>query len=190
MPFDPAPLEEPTGSERDLVARLVVADRPCAEAALWPLPASKARIDRLSAAAGAFELLTRKAQARGLSAVAELVRDLSDEEPSRHGMSAVPGEFVATVVAAALGVSRRTAEIRMDDALALTDRLPRTLAALEAGPMSMAVARVLIMETEPCSVAGAAEVESRVLDAVARGVRDGLGRLAPEEILFAVQLDP
>ncbi len=188
--FDPALLGEPTDTERDLMARLVTAERPCAEAGLWPVPPSMTRTDRLGAAAGAFEVLTRKAQARGLRAVAELVRDLAVEEPSGHGMLAMPGEFVATEVAAALGVSRRTAEIRIDDALALTVRLPRTLAALEAGLVSMPVARVLVKETAPCSVAGAAEVESRVLDAVARGVRDDLGRLAPEEILFAVQLDP
>ena len=89
-----------------------------------------------------------------------------------------------------LGVSRRTAEVRIEDAVALTSRLPRTLAALEVGIVSLPVARVLARETEHTDPATAGEVEARVLDTLGRGVIDGLGRLDPEEVLFVGGLHP
>ena len=85
------------------------------------------------------ERLTRMAQARSLRAVAGLVEELRVEDTVRAGThGGRVGEFVADQVAAVLGVSRRTAELRVEDAIALTSRLPKTLAALEAGFLSRA----------------------------------------------------
>ena len=137
------------------------------------------------------EQLTRKAQARALRAVAGLVAELRVEDTARAGThGGRVGEFVADQVAAVLGVSRRTAELRIEDALALTCRLPRTLAALEAGFLSAPVAHVLVRETENTTPEVAGEVEARVLDRLGRGVLDGLGRLHVDEIAFAGQLHP
>ena len=125
------------------------------------------------------EQLTRKAQARSLRAVAGLVAELRVEDTARAGThGGRVGEFVADQVAAVLGVSRRTAELRIEDALALTGRLPRTLAALEAGFLSAPVAHVLVRETENTTPEVAGEVEARVLDRLGRGCLDGLGRLS------------
>jgi hypothetical protein len=100
------------------------------------------------------------------------------------------GEFVADQVAVTLGVSRRSAEVRIEDAVALTSRLPRTLAALEVGIVSLPVARVLARETEHTDPVTAGEVEARVLDTLGRGVIDDLGRLSVEEVLFVGGLHP
>ncbi len=89
-----------------------------------------------------------------------------------------------------LGVSRRTAEVRIDDALALTQRLPRTLMALEVGLVSMSVARVVVRETENTTPSVAAEVEARVLDRLGRGIVQGLGRLSVDELSLLGRLDP
>ena len=56
--------------------------------------------------------------------------------------------------------------------------------------MSMPVARVLVRETENTTPGVAGEVEARVLDRLGRGILEGLGRLAVEEIAFAAQLHP
>ena len=174
-----------------MVARVLRADasaRACGD--LGPAGAgSAAELLREQAAAG--EVLTRMAQARSLRAVAGLVERASGggHRPRRFGGGRV-GEFVADQVAAVLGVSRRTAELRIEDALALTHRLPRTLTALEVGLVSMPVARVLVRETENTTPAVAAEVEARVLDRLGRGIVPGLGRLSVDELGLLGRLDP
>ncbi len=177
--------------EVEVVARLLAADAAGRERAGSGVdePASAAEALREQAFVG--EQLTRKAQARSLRAVAGLVAELRVEDTARAGVrGGRMGEFVADQVAAILGVSRRTAELRIEDALALTGRLRRSLAALEAGLLSMSVAHVLVRETENTTPLVAAELESRVLDRLGRGCIDGLGRLSVDEILFAAQLHP
>ena len=49
---------------------------------------------------------------------------------------------------------------------------------------------MLVRETENTTPAVAGEVEARVLDRLGRGVIDGLGRLAVDEILFTGRLHP
>ena len=175
----------PVDAEGEVIARLLAADTAIGDEE----PRSGAQLLREQASVG--EQLTRMAQARSLKAVAGLVEELRADDMARAGVDGGRvGEFVADQVAAVLGVSRRTAEIRIDDAIALTDRLPRTLAALEAGFLSAPVAHVLVLETENATGSVAAEVEARVLDRLGRGVLDGLGRLSAEEVLFAGQLHP
>ena len=168
---------------------MLAADAAARERAGVEEPRSVAAVLREQAQVG--ERLTRKAQARSLRAVAGLVAELRVEDTARAGThGGRVGEFVADQVAAVLGVSRRTAELRIEDAVALADRLPRTLAALEAGFLSAPVAHVLVRETENTSIVVSAEVEARVLDRLGRGVLDGLGRLHVDEIAFAGQLHP
>ena len=185
----------PVDVEGEVIARVLAADAAALERAAGRgvgetgSAGSAARVLREQARVG--EALTRMAQARSLRAVAGLVEELRVEDTARAGTNgARVGEFVADQVAAVLGVSRRTAELRIEDAIALTDRLPKTLAALEAGFLSAPVAHVLVRETENTTPAVSGEVEARVLDRLGRGILDGLGRLGVEEIAFAGQLHP
>ncbi|WP_223987440.1 HNH endonuclease signature motif containing protein [Arthrobacter sp. NicSoilB8] len=67
-------------------------------------------------------------------------------------------------VACVLTVSERTAGALLSDALALTSSLPLTLAALGAGTISWAHARIIIDETQNLDRAGAAGLEEHFLD--------------------------
>ncbi len=170
-------------AEVEVLARILEADAAARAAGdLGPAGAGSVR-ELLAGQAMACEQLTRMAQARGLRAVASLVEELTAEDTARAcGRGRLIGEFVVDQVAMLLGVSRGTAEVRVGDALAVTTRLPKTLAALEAGILSLPVVRVLVRETENTTPEVAAEAEARVLDALGRGLVERLGRLSIDEI--------
>jgi hypothetical protein len=90
--------------------------------------------------------------------------------------------FAADHLALAMGVSRRSAELRLGEAVELDTRLPRTLAALAVGVLGMPAVRVMITETQLLDAAGAGEAEARVLDTLGGTSLPGLGRLTPDQI--------
>ncbi|WP_157360997.1 HNH endonuclease signature motif containing protein [Arthrobacter sp. EPSL27] len=67
-------------------------------------------------------------------------------------------------VAGVLGVSERSAGAFLGECVALTSRLPLTLAALGAGTLSWQHARVMVDETANLDAAGAAALEAHFLD--------------------------
>ncbi|MGI9092655.1 MAG: DUF222 domain-containing protein [Mycobacteriales bacterium] len=78
------------------------------------------------------------------------------------------GATVGDEVGLALRIAPRTADRRIDVAVALTDRLPATTVAMRAGKVTMAKARVLLEETGGLDGAAAATVERAVLDHAAQ----------------------
>jgi hypothetical protein len=106
------------------------------------------------------------AQARGLVALAELARTTWARERAESGV--VDPDFMTALVATSLGLGPRVAAARIDDALALTERLPRTLAALAGGWLTMRAARTMAVET--------AQVGDDLVDTVEAAVFDDLGR--------------
>ncbi|WP_433787633.1 DUF222 domain-containing protein [Actinomycetospora sp. CA-101289] len=77
-----------------------------------------------------------------------------------EGRGELAAQEVAMEVAALARVAPRTGEVRIHQAALLLERLPGTLAALEAGRISLSHARVVIEQTEQCSAETA-----RALDA-------------------------
>ncbi|WP_445154266.1 DUF222 domain-containing protein [Arthrobacter sp. Hor0625] len=67
-------------------------------------------------------------------------------------------------VAGAMTVSERTAGALISDCVALTERLPLTLKALQAGTLSWQHARIMVDETANLDAAGAAALEAHFLD--------------------------
>ncbi len=108
----------------------------------------------------------RAAQAAGLVALAQLVETTSRREIASSGV--VDGDFLTAIVATTLGVGTRVAAARVDDAVALTSRLPRTLAALAGGWLSLRAAHAMVAETVQVSDDLVGEVETGVFDALAR----------------------
>jgi hypothetical protein len=98
-------------------------------------------------------------------------------------------EFAADEIASALGISRRSAQIRLDDALDLTAR-PATLALLEAGVLAYPAARALAHETGRAPADLRAQVEARVLDVLGGEDLPGLGSMSTEQIQIAATLEP
>lgn len=165
-----------------------------AEVAQTPVPQGLGTLgwapdEDVNAALVASEREARAAQARGLRLVVVLMDRLTAggwAAPGGVGLSwgeAGVSEFAADEIATLLGVSRRVAELRMDDAFTLVHRLPGVLAALEAGLVSLPVARILATETAETDSATAAEVGRCVLDALGRGVVHHVGRLSGLELL-------
>lgn len=76
------------------------------------------------------------------------------------GRAELVSESVAMEVAAFARLAPRTGEMRLFQAETLLDRLPRTLAALEAGRVSLSHARVVCEQVENCD-----ESTARALDA-------------------------
>jgi Domain of unknown function (DUF222) len=76
-------------------------------------------------------------------------------------------EFASVEVAAALHLTRRSAERTVDLALSLRERLPQTWEALQSGQIDMARARVLDDETSGVDQETARMVATRVLEAAA-----------------------
>ena len=88
---------------------------------------------------------------------------------------------VTAEVACALTVSEQTAGAFLGDCLALTKTLPLTLAALTAGTISWAHARIMVDETTSLDPAGAAALEAHFLDPAAPNPARGCpaGELVP-----------
>nr|WP_231941069.1 HNH endonuclease signature motif containing protein [Arthrobacter sp. U41] len=88
---------------------------------------------------------------------------------------------VTAEIACALTVSEQTAGAFLGDCLALTKTLPLTLAALTAGTISWAHARIMVDETTSLDPAGAAALEAHFLDPAAPNPARGCpaGELVP-----------
>ncbi|KUM37509.1 endonuclease [Arthrobacter sp. EPSL27] len=84
-------------------------------------------------------------------------------------------------VAGAMTVSERTAGALISDSMALTERLPLTLNALQAGTLSWQHARIMVDETANLDAAGAAALEAHFLDPAASDPARGCpaGELVP-----------
>ncbi|MFC5137989.1 DUF222 domain-containing protein [Actinomycetospora rhizophila] len=107
------------------------------------------------------------------------------------GRGELVSESVAMEVATLARVAPRTGEIRLFQAEALVDRLPRTLAALEEGLISLGHARVLLEQTETCDPETARMVDAELWSRPHRDrtptqlrdlVRRIITRLAPDMI--------
>jgi len=108
-------------------------------------------------AAEHWERVIAHAQARQLKAFADLAE--LRRHPDGHY-----DDHTADELALALNISRVAANQRLELALTLTERLPATLAALEAGEIDLIRARALAVETYALTAEHATLVEARVLD--------------------------
>src|SRR6185437_16048387 len=113
----------------------------------------------LAGVACAWDRVEAHAVARKLAAIAELARRSPAPEDE---------EFTADQVAYALAESRGRAEVLVDLAQSLQDRLPGTAAALEDGTISRYKAEIIARATALLDAAGARAAEGKVLDRAAR----------------------
>ncbi|MEO3931604.1 DUF222 domain-containing protein [Micrococcaceae bacterium Sec7.4] len=132
-----------------------------------------AEVARWEARAAALKVRLGAAYLRATDAVAAPAASLRD--------SACQEMAVTAEVACVLTVSERTAGALLSDCLALTQGLPLTLAALTAGRISWAHARIIVDETSGLDRAGAAALEAHFLDPDAPGPARGCpaGELVP-----------
>jgi hypothetical protein len=123
--------------------------------------------------------------------VADFARDrmaqFEDARARRVPLGRRPGEFPAEELAAELLVSASQADRRIECDLALTGRLPRTLAALAAGVIDSARADVIAAATLSLSDADAAHADA-VLAPVAPGLR--VDQLARKADALEMKLNP
>ena len=111
---------------------------------------------RVEARFAALKVLVAAAYVRATDAMAAPAVALQD--------NSVQEMVMVTEVACVLTVGAGTAGAFLGDCLALTNRLPLTLAALSAGTISWAHARVMVDETANLDPAGAAALEAHFLD--------------------------
>jgi uncharacterized protein DUF222 len=97
-------------------------------------------------------------------------------------------EFAGEEVAGVLTLSPRTGVNRLDWAIEVARRLPRTLAAMEAGAISYAQLRVIAEETLHLAVEDVPAVEERVLAGVADKTPGQVRRMTKRAVL-AVDTD-
>ncbi|WP_291411198.1 DUF222 domain-containing protein, partial [Actinophytocola sp.] len=105
------------------------------------------------------------ATARGFTRAAWQNEGHSLEQLARYA-AASGSEFDAVEVAALLVISPRAAQHRLDLAVTLSTRLPRTLAAIKAGRLDPYRASKIADATLPLSLEAAAIVEGEILDRV------------------------
>ena len=111
---------------------------------------------RVEARFAALKVLVAAAYVRATDAMAAPAVTLLDAKCQEMAVTAE--------VACVLTVGAGTAGAFLGDCLALTNRLPLTLAALSAGTISWAHARVMVDETANLDPAGAAALEAHFLD--------------------------
>ena len=116
------------------------------------------------------------AQVRELASFARCRPSSWDRQPGEKGAASsasraarpatlVPvSEWAAAEVAARLRLPQRAAQSRLAEAVFLVDRLPATLAALEAGAITTGHARVLVDLLEPVSDDKRTEIETAALE--------------------------
>jgi hypothetical protein len=109
--------------------------------------------------------------------------DENDPAGAARGFS----EFASDEIAAELRMSTGTAHAQLDLAVALSSRLPGTLAALEAGEIDLRRAKAMADVTAPLSGEQAAAVEQRVLARGGRGSHETFRRAVRTELL---KVDP
>ena len=108
----------------------------------------------------ACERIVAATQARQIRALARFAELRSGQ---RDGLM---DEFAADEVAPLLRISRNAAQVRLDLAVELTQRLPGTLTALANGELDLYKARIVAELTRPLSDEQAAAVEASVLPRV------------------------
>ena len=111
---------------------------------------------RVEARFAALKVLVAAAYVRATDAMAAPAVALQDAKCQEMAMTAE--------VACVLTVGAGTAGAFLGDCLALTNRLPLTLKALQAGTISWAHARAMVDETANLDPAGAAALEAHFLD--------------------------
>ena len=143
---------------------------------------------RLDAVAGLEQVIARAAaaQARELAAFARCRPASWDRQPGERGAASAASraacpaaltgvsEWAAAEVAARLRLPHRQALGRLADAVFLVDRLPATLAALEAGVITPAHAGALVDLLEPVSEGTRAQVEAAALERAGTQTVDNL----------------
>lgn len=130
-----------------------------------------------------WERVLSWATARQLAWMCEIARrrpaDRDDDAPSYlRGVS----EYAEDEIATALRIGRRSAAIRLDEALALED-LPRTFSALEAGDITITKSRVVVRGVASLSDRLKLEVEKRVLPQASQQVPEQLRRAVERAVL-------
>jgi hypothetical protein len=125
-------------------------------------------------------------QARELASFARCRPASWDRQPGETGAASAAtraarpvalepvSEWAAAEVAARLRLSQRTAQARLEEAVVLVERLPATLAALEAGRIGPAHARALVDLLEPVSDDKRAEAEAAALERAGSQTVDNL----------------
>ena len=122
-----------------------------------------------------------------LARAVEIARE-QDDAPGPSEMRDIPMRSMAAQIGAALRVSDRTVQRHLSDAIVLTTRFSATHAALAAGRISVAHARVVVEHGQPIEEDDArAAYEAAVLE-IAR--RETPGRLRPAARLLAARLHP
>jgi hypothetical protein len=150
-----------------------VAERlaPGPDLAAWLATAPPAGLDDgdLAAVAGSWRRVASWAQARELAAVAQITsRAAARDEHARTGENGCPSHVTrsaAAEVALELTMSQYGASAWADLAVQLCWRLPAAGAALQAGTIDLARARLIAEATSPLTDETARAVEARVLPA-------------------------
>ena len=120
-----------------------------------------------------------------LARAVEIARD-QDDAPGPSEIRDIPIRSMAAQIGAALRVSDRTVQRHLSDAVVLTTRFPATHAALAAGTVSVAHARVVVEHGQAIDDDDPrAAYEAAVLE-IAR--RETSGRLKPAARLLAARL--
>ena len=169
-----------------------VAERlaPGPDLAAWLATAPPAGIDDgdLAAVAGSWRRVASWAQARELAAVAQITaRAAARDEKADTGPDGRPSQVTpsaAAEVALELTMSQYGASAWADLAVQLAWRLPGTGAALAAGVIDLARARLIAEAASPLSDETARAVEARVLPA-AGGQTTGMLRAALRRAVIA-----
>ncbi|MGQ0779187.1 MAG: DUF222 domain-containing protein [Pseudonocardiales bacterium] len=112
---------------------------------------------------GGWERVIAWAQARQAREMTTFVDRAEARNLALGACDSQAHESAVAEVGLMLGVSARTAAVRVGDAWSLCTRLPATLAALESGQITLAKARVVDAETLNLSPEHAALVEAKVL---------------------------
>jgi hypothetical protein len=122
-----------------------------------------------------------------LRAQAQFAAHRPPEEKDPGGAARGYSEWAGDEIAAELRMSTGTARTQLDLAVALSSRLPGTLAALETGTIDLRRARAMADVTAPLSGEQAAAVEQRVLARGGRGSHETFRRAARTAVL---KVDP
>ncbi|MGI9093787.1 MAG: DUF222 domain-containing protein [Mycobacteriales bacterium] len=146
--------------------------------ALCAAPLGSLDDERLLARMQELERIRSRVDAEQCAALAEFARRRDTDEC---------GAGVGDEVGLALRIASRTADRRIGLAVALVDRLPRTVAAMGRGELTQAAAWVLLEETGELAASDAHAVESRLLP-VAPDLTPG--QLRRRAARAAIAIDP
>jgi hypothetical protein len=112
---------------------------------------------------GGWERVIAWAQAQQLREITSFMEHAEARNAALGAYTSQAHDSAVAEVGLMLRVSARTAASRVNEALSLCTRLPGTLAALEAGRITLAKARIIDTETMNLSDKHTAQVEAKVL---------------------------